>query len=334
MIYFSLIIINLILFFSLNKISRIINIYDKPDGKLKIHDKKVPLLGGVLFFINLIFILLMQLFFLDDFLMFQNVLFLEREIISTVIFIVVFFIIGLCDDKYKINPFIRLSFIIIFSIFLISINQNLIVQNFTLSFYENRIFLNEFSIFFTIFCILILINALNFYDGINGQSAILYIIAFIFLYYVSGLNYFYLVLILVLFFILFLNYSNRLFFGDSGVYLISSIFIISLVYEYNVTKNIIYADEIFFLFLFPGIDLVRLTIERLFSNKNIFYGDRNHFHHYLIERYNMLISNLLLIIFNLLPMTLFYMDISFYYILVSFLTTYFIVLVYLRRFKN
>ena len=91
---------------------------------------------------------------------------------------------------------------------------------------------------------------------------------------------------------------------------------------------------IFFLFLFPGLDLVRLTIERLFSNKNIFYGDRNHFHHYLIKKYSMLISNLLLVIFNLLPMTLYYIGISFYYILVSFLITYFIILVYLRKFKN
>lgn len=334
MVYFSLIIINLILFFSLNKISRMINIYDKPDGKLKIHNKRIPLLGGVLFFINLISLLLLQFFFLDDFLMFQDVLFSKREIISIIIFIVVFFIIGLFDDRYKVSPLTRLSFIIIFSIFLMSINQNLVVQNFTLSFYENRIFLNEFSIFFTIFCILILINALNFYDGINGQSGNLYILAFTFLYYVSGFNYFYLVLILVLVFILFLNYSNKIFFGDSGVYLISSIFIISLVYEYNVTKNIIYADEIFFLFLFPGLDLVRLTIERLFSNKNIFYGDRNHFHHYLIKKYSMLISNLLLVILNLLPMTLYYIGISFYYNLASFLIAYFIILVYLRRFKN
>lgn len=330
MIGLSLIILNLILFFNLSKIAKIINIFDNPDGKLKTHTHSIPILGGFLFFLNFLVIIFLQTFFFNDFLILEKSLFLKREIISLLFFIIFFYIIGLFDDKYGLNPYIKLTLIIFLSIIVLLINDNLIVKNFLLSFYENRIFLNEFSIFFTIFCIIILINALNFYDGINGQSGIFYIFVFSFLYYVSD-NYFYLICVLLIIFILFLNFKNELFFGDSGIYLIGSILIICLIYEHNLTRNIIYADEIFFLLLFPGIDLVRLTFERLASNKNMFYGDRKHFHHYLTNKYNLFISNLVLIIFNLFPIVLFKYGVDFYHILLFFLLSYFVALFYLKK---
>ena len=49
------------------------------------------------------------------------------------------------------------------------LNNNLVINKMSISIYGNKIFLRIFLILFTIFCILIL-NALNFYDGINGQS--------------------------------------------------------------------------------------------------------------------------------------------------------------------
>ena len=334
MIYLILIVFNLIIFLIYPKISKIININDYPDGKLKLHNHKIPLLGGPVIFSNLILILFLQLYFFDNVLIFQEISNLKIEIVSTVIFIISFFFIGLYDDKYKVSPFIKLFLIILFSFILLHVNQDLIVQNFSLSFYENRIFFHNFSIFFTIFCIVILINALNFYDGINGQSSSIYIFVFAYLYYVSNFNYFYLILILILFFVLFLNLLNKLFLGDSGIYLITSILIVSIIYEYNSTKNIVYADEIFYLFLLPGLDLVRLTIERLITNKNIFYGDRKHFHHYLVKKHNLLISNFLLLILNLIPISLFYLDVNFYYILIFFLVTYFIILFSLKKFNK
>ena len=334
MIYILLLILNIILYFSFSKLSKILNIYDNPDGKLKIHNIKKPLLGGVIFFLNFILISFFQLAFSDDFLMLKKTFFIKEEIMSIIFFITIFFIIGLYDDKNNISPYTKLFIVIIFSTILIFLNKNLIVQNFFLSFYDNQIFLNKFSIFFTIFCIVILTNSLNFYDGINGQSGNIYIIVFSYLYFKSDFNYFYLILILPLIFILVLNLYNKLFFGDSGVYLISSIMIICLIYEHNISKNIIYADEIFFLFLLPGLDLVRLTIARLFLNKNIFYGDRNHFHHYLTKKYDLIVSNLLLISLNLLPITFLSLGINFYYILFSYLIVYFSFLYYLMNSKN
>ena len=49
---------NLIFFYQLKKISKIINIYDIPDNKRKLHKNPVPLVGGILLFINFIIIIL------------------------------------------------------------------------------------------------------------------------------------------------------------------------------------------------------------------------------------------------------------------------------------
>ena len=51
----------------------------------------------------------------------------------------------------------------------------------------------------------------------------------------------------------FLNLSNEMFLGDNGVYVMSIILITSIIYEHNVYKNFIYADEIFFLLLLPEL---------------------------------------------------------------------------------
>ena len=55
--------------------------------------------------------------------------------------------------------------------------------------------------------------------------------------------------------------------GDSGIYILGSILITSIIYEYNVFKSIKFADEIFFLLILPGYDLLRVTISRIFKGK-------------------------------------------------------------------
>jgi UDP-GlcNAc:undecaprenyl-phosphate GlcNAc-1-phosphate transferase len=133
-------------------------------------------------------------------------------------------------------------------------------------------------------------------------------------------------------FILILNLKNKLFFGDSGIYLISSILIISLIYEYNFTKNIVYADEIFYLFLLPGFDLIRLTFQRTVLKKNIFFGDRNHLHHLLMKRGSLINANLILFGLSAFPILAFsYIKLNFYMILVIFLILYFSLLIILDK---
>ena len=53
-IFILLLLLNLLIFFNFEKLSKIINIYDIPDKKLKLHKKKTAVMGGVILAINLI----------------------------------------------------------------------------------------------------------------------------------------------------------------------------------------------------------------------------------------------------------------------------------------
>ncbi len=209
------------------------------------------------------------------------------------------------------------------SLFYIIINNNILIKSFSLSIYEHKIFLETFSVLFTIFCIIVLINSLNFFDGINGQLLIFSLLVFSYLLLKTNRYEFYVFIIIIILFCLFLNLRNQIFLGDNGVYVLSVILITSIIYENNIYKNFLYADEIFFLLLLPGIDLIRLTFLRLIKKKNPFYGDRNHIHHLMIKKYSLLITNILLSLLSVFPIFLYnFSELNFYAILSTFLVIY------------
>jgi len=318
--FLSIIFLNTFIILKIQKLSKIINIFDKPDNILKKHKSKVALIGGVILAFNLILILFLNLYLDIELFMID---FSLKQSISIFFFLITFFLLGLFDDRFAIKPERKIILSILFSIIVLSLNKNLLVSDLNFSFYKNRLYLNDFSYLFTLFCIIILINAINFYDGINGQSIIFFIICFSYLAYSSSAFIFYLLIIFILTFILFLNFSGKLFMGDSGIYLTGSILITSLVYEYNELKSIQYADTIFLLLLIPGFDLVRLSITRIFNGKNAFYGDRNHIHHLLLRKFSLLKTNIILSLLSSIPILLFtFVKLNFFIVLVVITITY------------
>ena len=323
--------INLAIFLYFKKFAEVVNVYDVPDKKLKLHKKNTPILGGLILIINYSIYLLFQLLFSDNFLSIPKKIFNIEGYLSILILIFGFFILGFYDDKNKLAPKNKLFFSILLILVSILLNQNLILNSFSLTIFTNKVFLNSFSITFTIFCIILLINALNFFDGINGQSCIFFIIVFSFLFFKSEMNYFYLLSILLILFILFLNLMNKLFLGDGGIFLMGIIASISLILEHNVQKNIVYVDEIFFLLLLPGIDLIRLTIIRVFKGRNAFFGDRNHIHHLLVNKFSIFYTNLILIFVSLIPIIMFlFLELNFFIVFFIFLILYIFIISTLR----
>ena len=53
---FILVLSNLVFLIKFNTLSRIIKIFDYPNEKRKIHKKPIPLIGGIIIFVNLIFL--------------------------------------------------------------------------------------------------------------------------------------------------------------------------------------------------------------------------------------------------------------------------------------
>jgi UDP-GlcNAc:undecaprenyl-phosphate GlcNAc-1-phosphate transferase len=292
--------INLLFFFVINyyKNKIFISLVDKPDNIRKLHSKPVLLLGGIFIAIYLVVISLYAYF--------NNINYL---FIISITSLAVFFI-GLLDDYFSINPYKKLFFI--GTIIFISINFNNEINIQTLHFSTfNKIFeLGKFSFFFTILCVLLLINALNLSDGINGLAAGISIIWLLFalLKDNSDLQVILLPLIFLLVLIFIFIYKEKFFLGDNGSLILSTFISLIIIYIYNQNLNDQFtkfsAENIFILFMVPGIDMFRLFIERLLKNKDPFKGDRNHLHHILINRFGLketlLIYFLVMILFIIL----------------------------------
>ena len=327
--YVIFILLNIIIFFNLDRLSKFINIFDKPDNLLKKHKSIVPLIGGFILIINIFTYVILDLIFN---LQYFDINISKREYFSLLFLILSFFLIGSYDDKYQIKPEKKFFLSILVSIIVITINKDMLINNISISFYNHIIYLNNFKYFFTIFCIIILINSLNFYDGINGQSIIFFIISFSFLAIKSSSPTIYILFICHLFFLLFLNLRNKIFLGDNGIYVLTIILSISLIYEHNVYKSIIFADEIFLLLFLPGLDLLRLTILRLMKGKNPFYGDRNHIHHLLVKNYSLIKSNFILFVLAIIPIVSFnILKLNFFLVISIFLIFYLTIILKLKK---
>ena len=327
--FFILSIINILIFFNFTKISKIINLYDMPNKNLKIHKNKTSLIGGSIIMLNIIL-----LFFIDFFLgtsFFDFYLNIDNQLIFLFILCIIF-ILGFCDDKFNLSPNKKFVFLTLITLIFIILDKNLLVQRISFSFYPHKIFIENYSIFFTVFCFLILINALNFYDGINGQSLIFYFIVFSYLLIISEKFEFYGIILFIIIFLLFLNLKKLLFLGDNGIYVLTIILSTAIIYEHNVYRNIIFVDEIFLLLFLPGLDLIRLTITRLLKGKNPFYGDRNHIHHLLIKKYSLLTTNLILSFLGITPILFFnFLKLNFFISVFIFVIIYFFIIIRLKK---
>lgn len=299
--------------------------YDLPDFKRKIHKIKTSQIGGLIFFFNFNIYLLFDIFIFNYFIGISYLaLFLAPLFI---------FFLGVYDDKYNLSAKAKSFFLIIIILFTVYFNDLLIINEISFLSYEANYSLSNFSLIFTIFCIFIFINALNMYDGINGNLGVYIICIFSYFLFKDTLIILSLSIIFTAIFFIFNNLKNKVFLGDNGSLFIS--FLISLIIIYKVnTASTFYADEIFILMMLPGIDMARLFVTRIFKKKNPFEADNNHFHHKLISELSFkryFIVNLLILV---APVVAFIIGIKSYFIIPIFLAVYFYLILSFTKIKS
>ncbi|MDA7733627.1 undecaprenyl/decaprenyl-phosphate alpha-N-acetylglucosaminyl 1-phosphate transferase [Candidatus Pelagibacter sp.] len=280
------VIINTLIFFNNDKIASLLKLYDKPDNIRKIHKSNVPLTGGVIVLLNT-FIVLIFLFidnsYLEKIKVFNNI----RDLIIFLFSILLFFLIGFFDDKYGISANKKFLTMIIFLIPIVIYSEGLLISQIRVSFLDSEYILSSYaSIFWTILCFLLFINAMNMFDGINYQVGLfsIYLCTFFLINnYFTGL--FILVIISLLNFLL-LNRKNNAFLGDNGSYLLAFLFGYFFIKIYNQETHI-QSDHIFLIMIIPGIDLIRLFVKRIFKGYHPFRPDRSHLHHILLRKHNL-----------------------------------------------
>ena len=199
-------------------------------------------------------------------------LFLPNYNLFCYIFILLFILGLLSDLNILISPkkrfFLQLLLVIFFTtVYKFEVTPTKII------FFDNIIQNNYWGYIFTAFCLMILINGSNFIDGLNGL--LIGYISLIILFLIkldlfSSLNFFdnkYIYFIIIFLFILFLNFFNQLFLGDSGAYSLSFLIGFVLIEIYNLNQNIS-PYFIILLLWYPCFENLFSILRKIFYKKN------------------------------------------------------------------
>ncbi len=273
-----------VLYFVLTKSAYRYDLVDKNDFR-KIHQGKIPLIGGLLIYFS----------FAINILIFDITINYNFLVIFLSIFLIL--LVGILDDKYNIPPYIRLFFQII--TISIIINSGLSITKITLN--NLDISIGIFGFFFTIVCLVAITNAYNFIDGIDGLCSSLFLIPLLTIILIMYSKNIYLEfeLIILLFAVvlvfLILNIGffglGKIFLGDSGSTFLG--FILGCILIYVSELNIIKTFFVPWLIILPIFDLVRVVLFRLLNNINPTFPDRIHVHHIMTRYFNSSVYSLI-----------------------------------------
>ena len=271
-LFISVIFLTLILNLILIKKSLFLNF--KGDNHQKFIDSKnIPLSGGLI-------------------LIFTSYYYLNLLNFAYVFFI---FCVGFLSDIKKINSpklrFIIQTLIVLGVVYFSSIT----VPQTKIIFLDQLLTNNTFRIFFSIFCILIIINGCNFIDGVNTSLVGYCLIISLSLHYldlngveISQIVDFYnLIPVLIALFIL--NFFNKLYLGDGGSYFLGLLFALCLINTYQINNNISPYFVVCLLW-YPAFENLFSILRKKNLSRSPLDPDTNHLHQiiflYLKKNFN------------------------------------------------
>ncbi len=275
-----------ITFYAIPKIIQIAEtkkLYDIPDDR-KVHKKPIPSLGGVGIFAGFIISIL---FFgpLESFDFHQY-------------YILVFFTVfgfGVKDDIMGLTP--QKKFLgQVLAALVLTFKSHLLITDMH-GFLGIHLLNGTFSYILTIFTIIVVMNAYNLIDGIDGLAATISIITssvFAWYFYMNndlaygmvGFSF-----AASLFAFLIFNFAPaRIFMGDTGSMLcgvVNAILVIHFIDTASTSKifNVPASPALGFgVLIMPLLDTLRVFAIRILHGRSPFFPDRNHLHHLLLDR--------------------------------------------------
>jgi UDP-GlcNAc:undecaprenyl-phosphate GlcNAc-1-phosphate transferase len=242
------------------------NIMDFATGDdLKIHKAPTSFFGGLAMLVAIVF----SLFFFG---------FPAPETAFFALACLIIFSLGFWDDfnwKHisQRKPYVKFLFLILCSF----------AAGLALYFAGVKFFMLPFLI--APFYIFVLINAVNYQDGMDGQAGILFLISvagFYFLSAKSGDSFALLICLIsfgaVLGFMAYNFPPAKIFMGDSGAYLLGIMLAaLAMFFSENIVSHLLIIG-------LPLFDGVHINIKRLSKGKSIFLGDRQHFYDKMINK--------------------------------------------------
>ena len=281
MLYFYLSYAALIIMINIYfKKKKILPNYTGDHHQLFSNTKNVPLLGGVFLIVPVVLI--------------------NYDNYTYSLLIIYASLIGIFSDtKVLVSPKKRFLFqlsLIVFSVTFL----NLEILSSRLIFFDNFLEEKIFNIFFTSFCMLVLLNGSNFIDGLNGLLITYVTIVIIvlsklnlisgFLLYEDQIKY----LIFFLLILNILNFCNLLMLGDTGAYILSFFVGFLIISCHKVNP---YISPYFFITLiwYPCYENLFSIIRKSISNFSPLNPDNKHLHQllYLVIKKNFCRNSLL-----------------------------------------
>ena len=226
--------------------------------------KTTPLSGGFVFFLILVF-------FLPE----------NYQYFTILIFFI--FLTGLLSDLDILHsPFFRIIFqIIIIAAYLFLFDN--FVSSIRIDFFDNLLNIFFIKLFFTSFCILVLINGTNFIDGVNTLVVGYFILVASNVLYLTEVNNLNLDIFLVstylacLVAIYIFNFFGKIYLGDGGAYLISFVMGITLI-KFSNDNYLVSPYYIVALLWYPSYENLFSIIRRKILKKFPSVADNEHLH--------------------------------------------------------
>ncbi len=229
-------------------------------------------------------IISLNIFFIIYYLIYSKIFF-EYLVICNLLFL-----IGFLDDiRTKISPSKRLVLMILFLFFSIQFLP-IRISNIDIPILSTLMDYNFFSAIFILLCFLFIVNGANLIDGFNGLLAINLIIINSILAYINidtgNIEFsFFLIgqLIILLSFLLFNFPNSKIFFGDSGSYLMGGLVALNTIFTNNLNPN--YSSFFFCILLFYLFFEVFFSfIRKVSQNKSPVHPDREHLHMFVFKK--------------------------------------------------
>ncbi len=262
------------------RVFKSLGLLDKPD-KRKIHSVSTPSLGGIAIFSGILIGLLFSVSIAE--------IALEKYFLAGTILI---FLLGVRDDLSSLLAHHKLV-VQIFSAFLVVYLGGVKIEGFN-GLFSVTSFPWYFDEIFSVFIIVVMTNAFNLIDGIDGLAGSIALIISVFLGwaafqsgYLIDATFAFAISGAALAFLLYNWYPSKVFMGDTGS-MVFGFMLTTLMIKFLTTPvppSVILAPVAtsLGLFVLPVYDTLRVFIIRFYTGKPPLSPDRNHIHHVLLK---------------------------------------------------
>ena len=283
---------------------------DLPNRSRKFHKRATPLTGGISILIALLIsgklyidlndlngyvpdftyqllmisIPLLGLFLIDDYLKGKN----QHDI---------------NDSKIRgLKPFQRIIIQCLLTIYMIY-TTDVYLRSLGDLFGFGEIELGIFSIPFTVFCVVGMMNAFNMIDGINGLCSGSAMLSLLFIGFYSGLIYDSMLVLVIGFLIFNLRFFGKkrgVFLGDSGSNLIGFWVAWSAVYASQNSSYDMNPITVIWFVAIPLLDCIGLIFSRVKNGISFTSAGRDHIHHKLMQKFSPEFTFIIILIISLI----------------------------------